>query len=165
MNTNNKYTGRVLCLVALLLTNLITGCDNNNIATPEAAAAPTVIETSSANTILAVALNSKVTETFSEAMDANTIDTTSFTIIGAGEPALTGTVSFDAASNTVSFTPNSNLTPGTVYTATLTTTITDHAVPANPLAAYIVWRALPPARLLPPGLPQSISEQRETLSF
>jgi hypothetical protein len=74
-----------------------------------------------------VALNSKVVATFSEAMNATTIDTTSFTVIGAGEPALTGTVSLDATTNTASFTPGSNLTASTVYTATLTSQVKSSA--------------------------------------
>jgi hypothetical protein len=70
-------------------------------------------------------------------MDVSTIDTTSFTVIGAGEPTLVGAVSLDAATNTASFTPGSNLTASTVYTATLTSNVTSSAGTA--LAADYVW--------------------------
>lgn len=118
MNIHNRYTGRSLWLAVLLLTAFITGCNNNGSGT-----APAVIATSPADTTLAVALNNKVVATFSEAMDATTIDTVSFTVKGAGEPALTGTVTLDAASNTASFTPGSNFTASTLYTATLGRTV------------------------------------------
>ena len=96
-----------------------------------------MIENSPVDSALAVALNSKVTATFSEAMDAATIDTLSFTVIGAGEPALIGSVSLDAPTNTASFIPGSNFTASTVYTATLTRNVRSSAGIA--LAADHVW--------------------------
>ena len=139
MNTNNKYTGRIFYLAALLFTALVTGCSGNNSAAPapEPSAAPTVTVTSPADTATGVALNNKVTATFSEAMDATTIDTVSFTVTGAGESALTGTVSLDAATNTASFTPGSNITASKLYTATLTTSVTNSSGTA--LADDYVW--------------------------
>jgi hypothetical protein len=137
MNTNNKYAGRSLWLAALLLTSFITGCSSNNSDAPVAAAAPTVTENSPADSALAVALNSKVTTTFSEAMGGTTIDTTSFTVVGAGETAIIGTVSYDAASKTASFTHASGFTAGKVYTATLTSNVKNPAGTA--LAADHVW--------------------------
>ncbi len=134
MNTNNKYTGRGLWLAALLLTTLVAGCNSSS---STSSTVPTVTEIGPADTATVVALNSKVVATFSETMDATTIDTTSFTVIGAGEPALTGTVSYDAASKTASFTPGSNFTASTVYTATLTSNVKSSAGVA--LAADHVW--------------------------
>lgn len=140
MNTNYKFTGRSLGLAALMLATLVSGCSSSNSAAPAAVASakPTVTETAPADTNISVALNSKVTATFSESMDATTIDTLSFTVVGAGEPALTGTVSLDAATNTASFTPGSNLTISTVYTATLASNVKSSA--GSTLAADYVWR-------------------------
>jgi hypothetical protein len=140
MNTTNKYTRRILWLAALLLTTLVTGCSNGGGGgggDGGGGTVPTVTETSPADTAIAVARNSKVTATFSEAMDDTTIDTMSFTVIGAGEPALIGTVSLDAASNTASFTSGSNFTASTVYTATLTSSVKSSAGIA--LAADYAW--------------------------
>ena len=78
MNTNNKYISRSLWLAAFLLTTLVTGCNSSNSSAP-VSVVPSVTETSPVDTAMAVALNSKVTATFSEAMDATTIDTVSFT--------------------------------------------------------------------------------------
>ncbi len=115
MNRCKKYTKRSLWLTALLLTTFAAGCNGNS----SSDSAPTVTDATPADTPIAVALNNKVVATFSEAMDTSTIDTTSFTVVGAGEPPLTGVVSLDAASNTASFTPGSSFTADTLYTATL----------------------------------------------
>lgn len=135
MNTNNKYIGRSLWLAALLLATLtlVSGCFHDS----SSGAVPTVIATSPADTATAVALNSKVLATFSEAMDATTLDTVSFTVQGAGEAALVGTVSLDAATNTASFIPGSNMTASTVYTATITTAVKSSA--GKVLANNYVW--------------------------
>jgi hypothetical protein len=140
MNANNRYTGRFLWLAALLLATLVSGChssSNSSTAPVVTGTSPTVTETHPADTVTAVALNSKVTATFSEAMDDATLDTLSFTVIGVSETALIGTVSLDAASNTASFTPGSDFTPSKLYTATLTTDVKSSAGTA--LAADYVW--------------------------
>lgn len=135
MNLNNRYTSRSLWLATLLIAGLMAGCSSNNNSDTSV---PTVAETSPADTAVAVALNSKVTATFSEAMDATTINTQSFTVTGAAEPALTGTVIYDVASKTASFTSVSgDFSASTEYTATLTASIKDSTGTA--LAADYVW--------------------------
>lgn len=124
MHIINKYCRKSLWFTALLLSALVTGCSSNNndsSTTDVNPAALTVISTNPADSSTDVAINRKVTATFSESMASASLDTVSFTVKGANEAAITGAVSLDAASNTVIFTPGSNLTPGTVYTATVTT--------------------------------------------
>ncbi len=127
--------------LALLLAVFMAGCGSSDHSSTPAAddtSAPTVVLTAPAADAVDVARNSKVVATFSEAMDATTIDdTTSFTVIGADEPALTGSVSLDAASNTAIFTPNSKFTASTLYTATITTAAKSSAGVA--LADDYVW--------------------------
>lgn len=140
MNTSKKYTDRSVWLGAFLLPMLMAGCDSDsssNNYTSSTSSAPTVTETNPADTAIAVPLNNKVAATFSKEMKASTIDNVSFTVVGAGEPALTGTVSLDAATNTASFTPGSNFTASTVYTATLTADVKSSAGVA--LASDYVW--------------------------
>lgn len=98
---------------------------------------PTVTSTDPADTTTSVALNSKVVASFSEAMDTTTIDGSSFNVIGAGEPALTGTVSYDVDSSSASFTSGSNFTASTLYTATITTAAKSALI--QPLANDYVW--------------------------
>ncbi len=77
--------------------------------------APTVTLTNPANLAAGVALNSVVNATFSEAMDPLTITNANFTVAG-----VTGTVVYDAISRIATFTPASNLSANTTYTATIT---------------------------------------------
>lgn len=123
MNTINRYTSQALWMTAILLTAAVAGCSNGNNTTSVSSnpAALTVVSTNPANVATAVATNQKIIATFSESMNATTIDTLSFTVQGAGEAALVGDVSIDAASNTAIFAPGSNFTASTLYTATITT--------------------------------------------
>jgi hypothetical protein len=135
MNTFNKFTGRSIWLAALVLATLVSGCGGSS--NHKSGTAPTVTSTNPADAATDVPLNNKVIATFSEAMNGSSIDTISFKVKGAGEAALVGTVSLDAATNTASFVPGSNLTASTLYTATLTTAIKSSADTA--LASDYDW--------------------------
>ncbi|WP_373184761.1 ice-binding family protein [Halopseudomonas sp.] len=71
--------------------------------------------------------NKKLAVTFNQAMDGTSINGTSFLLQGDSGPAIVGVVSYDAASRTAIFTPDSGLTDDTLYTATLTTDVEDAA--------------------------------------
>lgn len=96
--------------------------------------APTVISTDPANAAINVPLNKIITATFSEPMDALTLNTTTF-IVKQGLNPVAGTVSY--IGSTATFTPLVNLLPGTIYTATITTGAKNIA--GTPLAADYVW--------------------------
>ena len=99
---------------------------------------PTVISTDPVNIATGVALNKKITATFSEAMDQSTIiTTTTFTVTGPGITVVTGTVTYVAASNSAIFSPASNLASSTTYTATITTGAKDAA--GNAMLSNNVW--------------------------
>jgi len=115
--------------------------------------APAVVSTNPAGP--GVAIDSAINVTFNEPMDPATLTTANFAVTGPGTTLVTGTVAYDATSNTATFTrlshpttpavnhftppstPASNLEPGTTYTATLTTSATDMA--GNALAGSLVW--------------------------
>jgi methionine-rich copper-binding protein CopC len=99
--------------------------------------APTVISTNPADAATDVAINRKITATFSEAMDPSTITAASVTVTGAGATSVSGNVVYAAVGNTVTFTPAGNLAVDTAFTATITTAVRDLA--GNPLAANKVW--------------------------
>jgi methionine-rich copper-binding protein CopC len=107
---------------------------------------PTVSATSPANNETGVELNSSVTATFSETMNASTINAATFTV-NSGNGHIVGTVSYSGVVAT--FTPTSNLTYGVTYTATITTAVKDAA--GNALAANYTWSftAGPPGSLIP----------------
>jgi len=84
--------------------------DNDNI--------PAVSSTVPVNGAKAVAIGSNLSATFSEAMKPATINTSTFTL-KKGTTAVSGAVTYSGV--TAVFNPTSNLLPGTLYTATITT--------------------------------------------
>lgn len=98
--------------------------------------APDVNSTNPAdnNITTGVPINQNITAIFSEALNPSTVNTTTFTVMN-GATSVPGVVTYTGT--TATFNPTSNLTASTVYTATLTTGITDLA--ANPLAVNHVW--------------------------
>lgn len=100
--------------------------------------APTVAPNGPLDGDIDVALNKNVSATFSEAMDANTIDTASFTLQASGlplGPVLPAAVSYLGLVATLD--PTNNLAADTEYTVTMTTAATDLA--GLPLASDEVW--------------------------
>ena len=96
---------------------------------------PSVLSEVPANHAVGVCPSTVVTATFSEAMNPATITTTTFTLMGPGNTAVNGVVTY--AGSTATFTPSSPLALNTVYTATITTGATDTF--GNPLASNFVW--------------------------
>ena len=95
---------------------------------------PTVSSTVPVNAATGVLLGSKLTVTFSEAMDPATISTTTLTL-NQGATAVAGTVSYSGM--TALFTPASDLAASSIYTATITTGATDLA--GNAVLTNYVW--------------------------
>ncbi len=95
---------------------------------------PTVSSTVPANQATGVPINQKVAATFNEAMDAATINTTTFTVTAGNQP-VGGTVSY--IGQTATFRPSSNLSANTIYTATITTGAADLA--GNAMASSFAW--------------------------
>jgi hypothetical protein len=121
---------------ALMFTLMTTlpGCGSGGGSSKDTTA-PSVSSTSPAASATGVARDTAITASFDEDMFATTVDNTSFTLASTANVA--GAVSFDAVSNTASFTPDNNLSILTTYTATLGTGITD--LSGNPLAANVSW--------------------------
>ena len=92
---------------------------------------PTVTGTSP---VLAVALDSSISATFSKAMDPSTITTSTFTMT-QGSTSITGTVTY--AATTAIFKPSTSLATNTTYSATITTGVKD--LSGNALQTNFVW--------------------------
>ena len=100
--------------------------------------APTVVSTVPADLATGVATNATISATFSEPMDPATINTTTFTVRPTSTGInIAGTVSYNASTNTATFTPTAPLAGGTAYTATVTTGARDAA--GNPMGANKTW--------------------------
>jgi hypothetical protein len=103
-------------------------------ATPADVTPPTVMSMMPASGATSIAVSSNVTATFSEAMTASTINSTTFTV-KQGTTAVAGTVSYSGT--TATFTPSSAFAGSTVYTATITTGAKDAA--GNAITAAQTW--------------------------
>jgi hypothetical protein len=153
----SRYNNYKIWLPAFLLLVLGAGCSNSN---PTAA-------TSTANVLTAgsaappsgaagVCPNSVVTASFSETMNATSIDGTTFTLTGPGGSAVTGQVTYDASSDTAIFSPSNPLAVSTLYTATITTGAQD--IFGDGLASNFVWTFTTAAvACQPPAPPISVT--------
>lgn len=99
--------------------------------------APTVTTVTPASGATNVLTTATVTATFSEAMTASTINTSSVTLKDSAGTTVAAVVSYDTAQNKVTLTPTSELEQNTAYTATITTAAKDQA--GNSLASNYVW--------------------------
>lgn len=133
--TADWLTKPLLLLVAFLVVAFMVGCGaGSGGGVPADTVAPTVSSVAPANAATGIALNSKITATFSEAMRASTITTSTFTL-KQGTTVVPGVVTY--AGTTAIFKPTSNLAVSTVYTASVTTGVTDLA--GNALAVAKTW--------------------------
>jgi hypothetical protein len=98
---------------------------------------PTVILTHPEDGETDVAINRKITATFSEAMDPSTINAARFTLTDSGETPIAGTVTYAAVGNTAIFTPTSFLPVNTTFTAMIGSTVQDLA--GNGLVSDFMW--------------------------
>lgn len=96
--------------------------------------APSVLTTGPANASTDVARNPSITATFSEPMNATTLNATTFVVMNGTTP-VPGTVTY--AGNTATFTPTNILAPNTLFTVTISTAVTD--VAGSHLAAAKTW--------------------------
>jgi hypothetical protein len=135
---NTLYTGTITAGVqdasGTALASNVTWTFTTNTT---ACAAPTVVSVAPANNTSGICPNTLVTATFSAAMQSSTLNTTTFTVTGPGLTAVAGTVTYVAASDVATFTPNSPLALGTLYTATITTGA--HDLGGDPLASSYGW--------------------------
>jgi hypothetical protein len=134
----------VLANATLFTATITTGAEDpatvplasNFVWTFTTAAAPTVVSKVPATGAVGVAKAATVNATFSVAMNAATIDATTFLLKGPGVTPVVGVVTY--AGTTATFTPNApQLLPSTLYTATVTTGAQDTT--GAPLAANVVW--------------------------
>ena len=134
--------GAVTATLTTGVTNLAGIAMTNNYAwsfTASAIAdvtAPTVVApTNPASGSTGFALDRSVSASFSEDLDAATVNTTTFTLSSIAGGAVAGTVSY--SNKVATFNPAAILVAGRLYTARLTTGVTDLAT--NPMAASYQW--------------------------
>lgn len=164
MSRNGLSLSAIIISVGLL----ISGCgggggggSDNPGATDTTA--PTVSSTSPANGSADVAMNSSISATFSEGMDASTINGTTFSLSG-GSGSVSGTVTCNGS--TATFTPSSSLSYNTTYTAMITTGAKDAA--GNAVASSYSWSFTTEALSVPSapsGLSATPGDGQATISW
>ena len=138
----------------------------NKITTPDTTR-PTVTSTSPSNNATNVPVTTTITATFSEAMDSSTINTSSFTL-KKGTTSVSGSVTYDFSTNKATFTPSSNLSYSTTYTATITTGVKDSA--GNAMASNYTWSFTTEAKPVsvpssPTGVSASAGDGKITINW
>ena len=98
---------------------------------------PTVTFTVPADVAAGVAIDARVTATFSEDMAAATLTGASFTLTEPGGTPVAGSVAYAVAGKTATFTPSSALAANTQFTATVSAGAKD--LVGNALAADKIW--------------------------
>lgn len=134
---NTLYTAAITTGAADTAGMVLAGNYVWSFITVPAPTQPTVIATVPANLATNVPIGQAVLATFSEAMTASTINTSTFTLAGPGSTAVTGTVVYTASGSVATFTPSANLAYSTVYTATITTGVT--GLTGAAMASNYVW--------------------------
>ncbi|WP_265980006.1 N,N-dimethylformamidase beta subunit family domain-containing protein, partial [Arthrobacter sp. MI7-26] len=110
---------------------------------PSAPAAPAVSSTSPASGATSVAVNAAVSATFNQAVTAGSVG---FTLKDSANASVAGTVSYDGATNTSTFTPSAALAYGTSYTATVSgATNSTGQTMASPYSWTFTTVSAPPA--------------------
>jgi hypothetical protein len=134
---NTVYTATITTGASDLAGTALAGNYVWTFRTVPVTSAPTVISTVPVNLATGVPTNQALSATFSVAMNAATINATTFTVSGPGGVAVTGVVAYIPAGTTATFIPAASLAPSTLYTATITTGATD--LEGTALAANYVW--------------------------
>ncbi|RDV13082.1 DUF3494 domain-containing protein [Pontibacter diazotrophicus] len=96
---------------------------------------PVVLSTSPEDGATEVSREKTVTVTFNEKINPETIDQTSFSLVGSER--VSGTITYNTEDNTLSFDPTNRLEPATTYTGRVTTSVKD--LMGNALQRDYVW--------------------------
>lgn len=157
-----SFINRAIWILVLLTLMFAIGCGdpdkNANAGKPgDPLSPPTVTAVTPPDSATAICPNTTiVTATFSKAMNPATINSSTFTVTGAGGASVAGTVSYVAATNVATFTPTTPLATlapsGGTFTGTITTGAADTF--GNTLAVNFVWKFTTSAPCSPtPPLP------------
>ena len=137
-------------LVSLTLLAFVAACGGSE-NTPRAdSKGPVVVSVSPADPYTAIPLDSNVEATFSKAIEPSAVNNDTFTLVRAGsEATVSALVSYDASTRKATLDPTSDLDPTAVYSATLTTGVTDTS--GNPMADDREWLITTAGGALPAG--------------
>lgn len=138
MNGIQKYSKSLLAMVVMLAVVALTACSDSNSDNTSADNGLTVLSTGPVKNAVGVATNSRITATFNEAINIETLNADSFTVATDDDGTqVMGAVSLDADTNTARFQADADLATNTAYIATITTAVT--AEDGNVLSSDYEW--------------------------
>lgn len=123
MNRYSKIISQLFLFI--LFTTIMSSCGGGGGGdgyTPDNIS-PVILSTSPNNGFSDVVINSTISATFSESLDASTVNDSSFYVVDDFNNPVVGTISYNGA--TIDFTPLTMTKYSTFYTAYLTKSITD----------------------------------------
>ncbi len=120
-------------LLGTLLCAGLAGCGKETVNS----APPLTGFTTPANGAIGVPINQIITATFNQALNPASINGSTFKLSAPGGIAVAGNVTYAATGSIAAFTPTANLAYNTLYTATLTTGLTN-TIGIEPASSY-VW--------------------------
>lgn len=120
-----------IATLGLALVTVLAGCGREQVPV----VGPAVVSVTPGAGATAVPVGTLLTATFNKAMNPGTVTTSTFTVIGPGGAAVTGTVSYSG--NTATFTPVALLAGNSLYTATISAAVAD--VNGTPLGSDFIW--------------------------
>jgi hypothetical protein len=130
-------------VAAFLVAAFLGGCRDENMEV--IGVCPIVVSTTPINSAVGVPLDGTITVTFNAAMNPATITPDALSVLAPGETAggrvretqVSGTMTYDAATFTMTFVPNTKLKPNETYTATVATSVKDPM--GNALQTPYIW--------------------------
>ncbi len=137
-----KMAQYIMLLICIIASTALTSCNSRHVPERPDTTRPGIVGTYPANNATAVSINTRITVTFSEAMDASSIkDTTFFLQKAATSTAPTttvgGTITYNPSNYVATFTTQTALEHDAIYGAVVTADIKDTA--GNPLTASYGW--------------------------
>lgn len=121
-------------LLSVIFVSGCTGSGNNSAGSAVDLSVPSVSVTNPADAATGVAMDQKITATFSKGMNAATITAATFTLLQGTTP-VAGAVSYEGT--TAVFTPANTLDPNLSFTAALSTGVKD--LEGKALATNKTW--------------------------
>ena len=116
---------------------------------------PTVSAVTPAANATGISVATTVSATFSEALDANTVNAASVTLRSAAGTLVSATVTYNATTRVATLTPTAALTAQTVYTASVSTAVRD--VAGNALATAQSWSFTTAAAVVTDTTPPTVT--------
>jgi hypothetical protein len=129
-----KPLRHLLAAMAAIMLAALTGCGSGS---GTRLPVPAVVSTAPADAATGVHLGATISATFNQQMNQSTVNDSTFVLSDPSGALVAGSVTYDSASFTATFTPHAQLAPNTVYMAGISSGVTNIA--DTPLPKDFTW--------------------------